>query len=194
MWSDRQALIGGVRFAAIDFESAGVSPGKTDVPIQVGWGILENNQIDPALFFRRYIYTDQPITWSAARVHGISRQHLEKAESFESFWPEVKRSLEPCVMVAHGHATEKRFLRQFPTHRLGPWVDTLQLARRYADGLTDYSLESVITGFELEGELRALCPDHSWHDALFDAVGCLVILRYFIGESALGKRPLDILL
>jgi len=194
MWPDRQAPIGNVRFAAIDFESAGIRPGGTDVPVQIGWGILENREIDPALFFRRYLQTDQPITWSAARVHGITRDHLEHAERFDAYWPAVKKSLGPCVMVAHGHATEKRFLRQFPTHGLGPWVDTLQLARKFGKGLVDYSLESVVSGFGLEDELRELCPDYDWHDALFDAIGCLVILRYFIREADLEKRPLELLL
>lgn len=194
MWSDWQAAIGGVRFAAIDFESAGIRPGGTDVPIQVGWGILENNQIDPAQFFRRYLQTDQPITWSAAKVHGITRDHLEHAEPLDAYWPEIKKSLSGCVMVAHGHATEKRFLRQFPTHGLAPWVDTLQLARQYGEGLSDYSLESVVSGFGLEKELRSLCPDYDWHDALFDAIGCLVILRYFIREAGLEERALELIL
>ncbi|MEM6822850.1 MAG: 3'-5' exonuclease, partial [Verrucomicrobiota bacterium] len=148
-----------VCFVGIDFESAGVRQGDTDVPIQIGWGILEHDEIDPTEFFRRYLFTNKPITWSASKVHGISAKHLEGAQRFEDLWPELSRSLQGRVLVAHGHGTEKRFLGQFPTHNLGPWVDTLTLARRWCGGLKSHRLGDVVTGLGLEAELRQLCPD-----------------------------------
>lgn len=183
-----------VTFAAIDFESAGVQRGKTDTPIQVGWGFLADGDIDPRRFFRRYLHTDRPVTWSAQKVHGISKQHLEEAEKFENYWPELKQQLGPCVLLAHGHGTEKKFLQQFPGHGLGPWVDTLTLSRRWCQGMKSFRLEEVVRGLELESELRDLCPDYDWHDALFDAVGCLVILRKMIQDGGLSNRPLKTLL
>ncbi len=183
-----------ITFAAIDFESAGVRAGQTDVPIQVGWGFLADGQIDAAKFFRRYLHTDRPVTWSAQKVHGISRAHLEEAETIENYWPEIKKQLGPCVLVAHGHGTEKKFLQQFPGHGLGPWVDTLVLARRWCQGLESHKLEAVVLGLGLEADLRELCPEYGWHDALFDAVGCLVILRKMIQDGQLSDRPLQSLL
>jgi len=188
------SLIGEVTFAAIDFESAGVRRGENDIPIQVGWGFLDTGCIDPKRFFRRYLATDRPVTWSAQKVHGISNAQLEEAEPFENYWPTLKRQLEPCVLVAHGHGTEKKFLQQFPAHGLGPWVDTLTLARRWCEGLEDYRLETVVSGLDLEQELRELCPEYDWHDALFDAVACLVILRKMIESGDLSNRSLDVLL
>ncbi|MEM6885976.1 MAG: 3'-5' exonuclease [Verrucomicrobiota bacterium] len=194
MGIDSGTLIGSVTFAAIDFESAGVLRGETDTPIQVGWGFLLAGEIDPKRFFRRYLFTDRPVTWSAQKVHGISKAHLEEAEKFENYWPELKQQLGHCVLVAHGHGTEKKFLQQFPGHGLGPWVDTLTLARRWCEGLESHRLEEVVSGLDLEEELRDLCPDYNWHDALFDSIGCLVILRKMIEDGKLSERPLKVLL
>lgn len=191
---DPATPINSITFAAIDFESAGTRRGETDSPVQVGWGFLENGKIDATRFFRRYLYTDRPVTWSASNVHGITTEHLEEAEPFEHYWPELNQQLRPCVLVAHGHGTEKKFLRQFPGHGLGPWVDTLTLARQWCLGLSSYRLEAVVYGLELEEELRQLCPQYNWHDALFDAVACLVILRKMIHEGELGEQPLSALL
>jgi len=182
--------IGEVSFAGIDFESAGARPGATDVPVQIGWAILREGQIHPEQFFRRFLYTDRPITWSAAKVHGISPQDLEKAESMDRYWPTMKQYLSPCVLVAHGHATEKRFLRHFPTHGLGPWVDTLALSRKWCKGLSSHRLEEVHSRLGLETECRKLCPHYNWHDALFDAVACLIVLRHLIREGKLEDLPL----
>jgi DNA polymerase-3 subunit epsilon len=194
MQIDPATPISQVSFAAIDFESAGVRQGETDVPIQVGWGFLQNGEIDPRRFFRRYLFTDKPVTWSARQVHGIRKDHLEEAERFDHYWPELKKQLGPCVLVAHGHGTEKKFLQQFPGHGLGPWVDTLTLARRWCKGLESHRLATVVGGLDQEEALRELCPEYDWHDALFDAVGCLVILKKMIESGDLADRAVSLLL
>ena len=186
-------LIRECRFTAIDFESAGAARGRTDAPVQVGlatWSI-ENGHHDA---FVSYLHTDQPVQWSAQKVHGIGPEHLADAPTLISLWPEVRSRLAGAVVVAHGKGTEKRFLRAFPGHGFGPWLDTLLFSRALWPALPDHSLGRVCETFGLDEAVRELVPERSWHDALFDSVASLVLLRHGIDALALAEQPLDFIL
>ena len=158
-------LVRHCRFTAIDFESAGAARGMTDSPVQVGlasWS-AEDGHGDA---FVSYLFTDQPVQWSARKVHGIGPEQLADAPSLLSLWPELKRRLSGAVVVAHGKGTEKRFLRAFPGHGFGPWIDTLLLARAAWPDLPDHSLGALCETLGLADEVRAIVPEKSWHDAL----------------------------
>ena len=180
------------RFTAIDFESAGAARGLTDTPVQVGlatWSI-EHGHRDT---FESYLHTDQPIQWTARKVHGIGPEQLTDAPSLLMLWPEMKRRLAGAIVVAHGKGTEKRFLRAFPGHGFGPWVDTLLLARAALPDLTDHSLGTLCDSQGLTRKIQQLVPGKSWHDALFDAVASLVLLAHLIEIHDLGKMSVDFL-
>lgn len=186
-------LIRNCRFTAIDFESAGATRGKTDQPVQVGlacWSPATGHHDS----FVSYLHTDQPILWAAQKVHGIGPEHLAGAPALLSLWPEFKNRLGGAMVVAHGKGTEKRFLRAFPGHGFGPWLDTLLLARAAWPELPDHSLGTVCEGHGLSESIRVLVPGKSWHDALFDAVASLVLLAYLIESHALADHPVAALL
>jgi DNA polymerase-3 subunit epsilon len=181
------------RFTAVDFESAGASRGKTDSPVQVGlasWS-AESGHSDA---FVSYLFTDQPIQWAARKVHGIGPEDLADAPSMLMLWPEFKRRLAGAVVVAHGKGTEKRFLRAFPGHGFGPWIDTLLLARAAWPELTDHSLGALCEAHGLTEPIQALVPAKSWHDALFDSVASLVLLAHLVETHALADHPVTALL
>ena len=181
------------RFTAIDFESAGAARGKTDVAVQIGmgcWSMEAGHHND----FVSYLSTDQPIQWSAQKVHGITQDDLADAPSLLSLWPECKARLSNSVVVAHGRGTEKRFLRTFPGHGFGPWVDTLQLGRALWPDLEDHSLGSLCEQLKLTEGIRELVPDKNWHDALFDAVASLVLLVHIIELHGLAEQDVEFLL
>ena len=182
-------------FAAIDFESAGARKGGTDVPVQVGIAVMHGTQIDEDSLFCSYLASDQPITWSARKVHGISDSDIADAPKLMSLWPTLKESLGGNYVVAHGSGTEKRFLRAFPFHRFGPWVDTLKIAHAALPSADGHSLENLV-GFlstKSQHELRSLCPDRKWHDALFDSVASLILLRDILTECELEDKLANIL-
>ncbi len=181
------------RFSAIDFESAGAARGKTDSPVQVGLALwtTENGHTDA---FVSYLRVNQPIQWAARKVHGIGPEHLADAPSLLLLWPEFKKRMAGAVVVAHGKGTEKRFLRAFPGHGFGPWVDTLLLARAAWPDLPDHSLGALCESHGLTAVIRTLVPEKSWHDALFDAVASLVLLAYLIESHDLADHPVESLL
>ena len=181
------------RFTAIDFESAGAARGMTDSPVQVGlasWS-MGGGHGDA---FVSYLATDQPVQWSARKVHGIGPEDLADAPSLLSLWPELKQRLAGAVVVAHGKGTEKRFLRAFPGHGFGPWIDTLLLARAAWPELGDHSLGALCRHWELTEKVRAIVPEKSWHDALFDAVASLVLLEHLLDSHSLAGHPVECLL
>lgn len=170
--------------AAIDFESAGAERGRTDEPVQIGIATMEaDGTIDSSCFLRSYLSCERPIVWSAQKVHGILNEDLADAPDLVSLWPQVSGRLKGRAVVAHGAGTEKRFLRAFPMHGFGPWIDTLQLGRRGFPHLGDHRLATVSEEAGICGELRALLPDLDWHDALFDALASLLIARKLLHEG-----------
>lgn len=177
------------RFTAVDFESAGTTRGGTDSPVQIGlgsWSLSEGHQTP----FVSFLHTRQPILWSAQKVHGITPADLAGAPTLLALWPELKRRLGGAIVVAHGKGTEKRFLRAFPGHGFGPWVDTLLLARAAWPDHSDHSLGGLCSAHDLTAAVQAIVPDRSWHDALFDAVASLVLLAHLIETHSLADHSI----
>ena len=181
-------------FAALDFESAGEAPGLTDAPVQAGIALMAGGDIQPESFYRTYINPRRAVTWAAQKVHGITTAHLSDAPDMITLWPEFRDRLSGRVVVAHGAGTEKRFLRAFPMHGFGPWLDTVQLSRRAWPGLGDYSLEALARRLGFQDELDMLCPGLRFHDALYDAAGSLLVLRTLITGAGLLDRDASELL
>lgn len=177
-------------FAAIDFESSGAS----GEPVQIGMAVMEAGRLNESSFFRSYLAVDGRIDPRAAAVHGIDSAHLDGAPRLHLLWPEVEERLRGRAVVAHGGGTERRYLRAFPLHGFGPWVDTLLVARAIHPGLKSYALGDLARHFGIESAILGMCPDFRWHDALCDAVASLVLLRTLITEAGIGSFSAEILL
>lgn len=178
------------RFASIDFESAGASRGSTDQPVQIGMAVwsVGHGLVDR---FVSYLRTDHPVQWAAQKVHGITTEHLADAPDLLSLWPEVRQRMQGSVVVAHGKGTEKRFLRAFPGHGFGPWLDTLLLTRAIWPGIPDHSLSRLSDELGLSDNLHSLMSGKTWHDAEFDAVASLRILEHVVDVLQLGDTPVQ---
>lgn len=179
------------RFAAIDFESAGSAPGRTDEPVQIAIAHLLGTEISGALC--SYVKAESAVTWAARKVHGITDSMIKDAPRFVDLWPQIKSAMEGCWIVAHGAATEKRFLRVFPFHSFGPWVDTLDLARAVYPGLSSHALGDVVRSLGLENAPEIRAEGFRWHDARCDAVASLVLLRHLISVCGLADAGAEVL-
>src|SRR4029077_1101994 len=178
--------------AAIDFESAGIRRGSTEVPVQIGIALMHHLEISEN--FGSFLFTEQPITWAAQKVHGICPKDLAGAPRLPDLWPKVHDLLHNRWLVAHGSATERRFLRAFPFHGFGPWVDTLKLSRAVWPEKKSFALGDLILELGLEDDLRNTLPCFRWHNALSDAMASLVLLRRVVAEASIGAQEVEILL
>lgn len=188
------ASIREISFAALDFESAGERANEAGVPVQIGIAVMEGLLPDPGFFYRSYLKAERPVTWSAQQIHGITSNDLRDAPEFRSLWPELKQRLGGRWIVAHGSGTEKRFLRTFPLHGFGPWVDTLTLSRRILPGRSSYALSDLVRELSLEGEAAELLPGFRSHEALSDALASLLLLRKLIELTVIQDHPAEVLL
>ena len=183
-----------LEFASIDFESTGHREGIGDEPIQVGIAVMKGFEIDENSFFRSYIKpsNDLQITSRSHSVHRIKNEQLEKSPVLFELWPKINELLSKRVVVAHGAGTEKRFLRSFPMHGFDVWIDTLQLAKKVLPESTDYSLGALIHDIGANEDLKTICPELDWHDALFDAVASLFLLKELLlkAEGRLAYQDL----
>ena len=176
-------------YAAIDFESSGFGDGGQDAPIQLGIAVMRGGEISPEDHFRTYIQPSppRPISNAARAVHRISDADLDGAPDLMALWPEIRSRLRGRIVVAHGAGTEKRFLRAFPLHGFNRWVDTLGLARQMFPDLPNHSLGELIRKLGQEETLTEICPDLTWHDALFDAAASLVLLRELLNRGRFSE-------
>lgn len=177
-------------FAAIDFESAGTAPGLTDEPVQIA--VVQWNLNKPEVVLNSHLRPSRPVTWAAKQVHGISDDQLQNAPRLLDLWPDIQSSMKGRWIVAHGAATEKRFLRIFPLHGFGPWVDTLVLSRAIYPTLPSHSLGDAISSLGLEDQMRL--PGFRWHDAASDAFATLVLLDHLIVAGGLANQPAEMLI
>ena len=187
-------LIREIPFASLDFESAGERANEAGVPVQIGIAWMQRLDPVPDSFFRSYLRAARPVTWSAQQIHGITDRDLADAPDLLSLWPEVKGRLGGRWIVAHGSGTEKRFLRAFPLHGFGPWVDTLSLSRKVLPGRSSYALSDLVGDLGLEEEVRRYLPDFRWHEALSDALASLLLLRKLIELTRIPEHPGEVLL
>lgn len=179
-------------FAAIDFEGAGSAPGRTEEPVQIAVVHMDGDRIREVL--DSYVRPQIPVTWAAKKVHGISDEMVADAPRLLDLWPTIKTAMEGRWIVAHGASTEKRFLRVFPFHSFGPWVDTLVLTRAVYPGLASHGLGDIIRALDLEKEQEISGEGFRWHDAGCDAAASLVLLRHLVRVCDLGGSNPDILL
>lgn len=179
-----------VRFAAIDFESAGTAPGLNDEPVQIAIVHWNGDSLERVLC--SYLKPSRPVTWAAREVHGISNEMLRDAPVLVDLWPKIREALRDRWVVVHGGSTEKRFLNVFPFHGFGPWVDTLNLSRAIHPTLESHALGDTIESLGLTAKL-ATWENFRWHDAASDAAASLVLLEHLVDSANLRDEPAEIL-
>ena len=164
----------------LDFESTGAVQGLPDEPWQVGMVEMREGRVT-GHFHESYlrVAAGRPFNPYAPGRHAELRGVLASAPALSELWPVWKPWLEGRPLAAHNIGTERKFLlRAAPLHQLGPWVDTLRLARRVRPDLEGHSLREVAEALGIAERTRGLCPGRDWHDALFDAFASALILEH----------------
>lgn len=163
----------------LDFESTGALRGHPDEPWQVGMVEIQGGRVT-GLFHESWlrVAAGRPFNPYAPGRHAEIRDLLAAAPAMADLWPMWRPWLENRPLAAHNIGTEKKFLRRAaPMHPLGPWIDTLKLARHIRPDLEGHSLSEVCEALELLPRIEELCPGRNWHDALFDAFASALVLE-----------------
>lgn len=170
-----------ITITAIDFESTGSVEGYTNEPWQIGMCELRNGVVGEATFESLLRVGDRPFNPHAPGSHHSLRAEIAKAPTLHELWPEIRPWWVGRPLLAHNTATERGFMEPMtPLHRLGPWIDTLKVARLAYPDLSSHKLEDLLSLLDLSERVAALCPGREAHDALYDAIGCAVLLEHFL--------------
>ena len=164
----------------LDFESTGAVRGHVEEPWQIGMVEIKEGQVT-GRYHDSYLCVapERPFNPYAPGRHAEIRQLLATAPRMAELWPVWRPWLEGHPLAAHNIGTERKFLMgAAPMHELGPWIDTLKLARHARPDLAGHSLTEVCEALGLSGRAREFCPGRSWHDALFDAFASALVLEH----------------
>lgn len=117
---------------------------------------------------------DQPITFMARRIHGITDEAVADAPVFADISEDVRRALDGAALVAHNaHVDVDVLRRKLPGWQPPEVLDTLKLARRFMPDRKSHRLGLLVQAF---GLAEGLPPELKPHRAAYDA---LVTARLF---------------
>jgi DNA polymerase III epsilon subunit-like protein len=179
----------------LDFESTGAVRGHAEEPWQVGMVELRGGRVT-GRFHESWlrIAEGRPFNPYAPGRHAEIRDLLSVAPDMADLWPVWRPWLEGRALAAHNIGTERKFLcRAAPMHRLGPWIDTLKLARHARPDLEGHALSEVCEAMGLVARIHECCPGRDWHDALFDAFASALVLEQCLALPGWENVTLDAL-
>lgn len=179
----------------LDFESTGAVRGHADEPWQVGMVEMRGGRVTSRChesWLR--VAADRPFNPYAPGRHAEIRGRLAAAPAMAELWPTWRPWLEGRALAAHNIGTERKFLRRAaPMHVMGPWIDTLRLARHARPDLEGHSLSEVCEAMGLVVRTREFCPGRDWHDALFDAFASALVLEHCLALPGWGDVTVEAL-
>ena len=176
---DTKLLASQSTIIAIDFEGTGVVKGYPDEPWQIGMAKMQNGKLIPGDTLESLIRVgERPFNHYAPGRHAELRSEIANAPTMHQIWPNLRSWLEGNLLAAHNAATENRYLSQaFPLHPPGKWIDTLKLSRIAFPTIKSHKLEDLLDRLQLTERLITLLPGRTAHDALYDAIGCALLLE-----------------
>ncbi|HEX5120063.1 MAG TPA: 3'-5' exonuclease [Pseudonocardiaceae bacterium] len=127
----------------------------------------------------------QPITPMARRIHGISNEDVDGADTFNDVADSVRQALDVDALVAHAAHVDVGVLQR----KLGDWdcpeiFDTLKLARRLLPDRDSYKLGALAEALSLVGALPSRLKPHR---AEYDAIVCARLFMYLAGRHSLEE-------
>lgn len=179
----------------LDFEGTGVVKGWPDEPWQIGLVQIRGGSIIQQSAYESLLRIgDRPFNRHAPGRHEELRCAMRSAPDLPSLWPVLKTFLEGTVLAAHQASTEKRYLSHaFPLHAPDITLDTLKLTRKVYPGLTSYRLDDLLKRLSLQSRVHQMVPEREPHDALYDAVGCAVLLEHLLSQPGWSSISLEAL-
>lgn len=182
-------------FVVVDFETTGRVKGLPELPWQVAFVSLQDGAIAAHREDYLHVPLDRPFNRYAPGRHASIRPQLDAAPEPAVLWPQWRPWLFDAPLAAHNASTERTlFKRIAPLHALGPWIDTLRIARRCLPGLPDYSLSALCAHLSIDpAAALPLLAGRTWHDALYDAAATALLLARFLASPSLATLPLPAL-
>jgi DNA polymerase III epsilon subunit-like protein len=169
-----------LRYAVVDVEGNGQQP--PDLVELAIVHVIDGVIGEPMDWMVR---PDQPITAMARRIHGITNESVDGADTFADVRQSVLDELQVDAIVAHAAHVDVGVLQR----KLEDWecpevFDTLKLARRLLPGRPSYSLGKLVDELSLDSDLS---EDMRPHRADYDATVCARLFVHLAGRHSLDE-------
>lgn len=169
-------------FVAFDTETTGLIPASERIVELSGVRFTLSGEI---AHFETLVDPGRPIPPEAARVHGITDEHVAGEPRFADAVGGFLELIEGAVVLAHNAEFDVQFVAH-EAARAGvalprvPVLDTVEISRATREDLPNHKLETIS---------RALgCPAPTYHRALADSQ---TLMNCFLGlAGSLADRPL----
>ena len=155
-----------MNFTAIDFETA---TGKRSSACAVGIVTVENGAITEEYFSLIQPPGNAYFGMNIA-VHGIRPQDTQQAPTFAELYPEIRKRLQGCTLVAHNEVFDRSVLRRTMEHYELDYTE-LGLADRWECTMRIYKAKGFVP-YKLNSCCARLNIPLNHHEALSDAIGC----------------------
>jgi len=178
-----------LEYVALDFETTGLNPGKSDIA-SMGWVVIREGRVDLSRSEHHLVKPRRGLNNETTVIHGITHDDLEGALRIDHAMEILLPVLAGRVLVAHHAKIERGFLHAacvavygmaFEMHT----VDTLMLERR------SYRRQNKV---ECQGEFRLdevrqryNLPRYRAHNAQIDAIATAELFLAQMQHICSGK-------
>lgn len=155
-----------MNFTAIDFETA---TGKRSSACAVGIVVVENGEIVEE-FYSLIQPPNNEYFGMNIGVHGIRPSDTINAPTFAELYPEIRKRLQGCKLVAHNEVFDRSVLKRSMEHYDLDYAE-LELADRWECTMKMYKAKGFVP-YKLNCCCERLGITLNHHEALSDAIGC----------------------
>lgn len=184
-----ETAIGQLEFLVVDFETSGLDP-ERDTILSIGMVEIRQQTLSLSSASHFYVAKPQQVKPDTAVINHITPETLAAGVSLEQSIHDLLERMPGKILVAHGAAIERDFLRRALAvdHSADlpvVWLDTLMLER------------SLATNRGKEGKDYRLCqirqekglPGYLAHNALADSVATGELFLVLLKEIFAGLPP-----
>lgn len=155
-----------MNFTAIDFETA---TGKRSSACAVGIVTVKNSEIIEE-FYTLIQPPGNEYFGMNIGVHGIHPADTAASPTFADLYPEIKKRLQGCTLVAHNEVFDRSVLKRTMEYYDLDYNE-LQLAERWECTMKLYKAKGFVP-YKLNACCERLNIALKHHEALSDAIGC----------------------
>jgi DNA polymerase-3 subunit epsilon len=172
------------KFAVIDFETTGLSPGQGARPTEIAVVIIDNGKIVDR--YQSLMNADVPIPYQIQLKTGITDAMVRKAPSVGSVMKAASSFVGKLPLVAHNATFDCKFwdieLQSLRQRRQQEFICSLLLSRRLFSDAPNHQLETLV-------RTLGLPATGAYHRALADAEATAYLLIRIQQEITRRFRP-----
>lgn len=168
----KKSLIRDCQLVAVDFETTGLDPRKSEI-ISMGFCPIHDNVIRLSDCLHITIKTEQDLTSENVAIHGLTHDVLSQGMTQKQALLKFIELTKDKIIVAHYHSIERNFIQRLAKKLLGQniplsFLDTYLFAKKRMHRRQQVIVSDSLRLFSLRKQQGL--PYYKAHNALEDAI------------------------